>query len=93
MPNNPTFPCPVCGFEGLTEPPYDSSGCASFEICPSCGTEFGYHDAKKSHAELRRSWLEAGAAWHSKTITPPQNWDALKQLQAAGLKVDSHESN
>jgi len=52
--------CPVCGFAELTQPPYDSTGCASFEICPSCGTEFGYHDANKSHEELRRRWLAAG---------------------------------
>src|ERR1700722_1795355 len=43
--------CPVCGYAKLAEPPYDKTGCASFEICPSCGIEFGYHDASKSHAD------------------------------------------
>jgi transcription elongation factor Elf1 len=86
MPNSNTFSCPVCGFAGLSEPAYDSSGCASFEICPSCGTEFGYHDATKSHAELRKLWLDAGAPWRSQTTPPPHDWDALEQLHAAGLK-------
>lgn len=34
--------CPVCEYQGLDEPPYDSEGWGSFEICPQCGTEFGY---------------------------------------------------
>jgi hypothetical protein len=37
-----TFLCPVCEYAGLHEPPYDESGWGSFEICPQCGTEFGY---------------------------------------------------
>jgi hypothetical protein len=57
--------CPVCGYAKLAEPPYDKTGCASFEICPSCGTEFGYHDASKSHAEPRR-------LWHSRSLDNSQ---------------------
>lgn len=34
--------CPVCGWGRLEEPPEGAS--QSFEICPSCGTEFGFHD-------------------------------------------------
>jgi hypothetical protein len=86
MCNSKTFCCPVCGFAGLSEPPYDEKGCASFDICPSCGTEFGYDDATKSHAELRRLWLAAGAPWKSQTTSQPPNWDVLKQLESAGLK-------
>jgi hypothetical protein len=77
--------CPVCGFAGLTEPPYDSAGCASFDICPCCGTEFGYDDATKSHGELRKDWLAAGASWRSKAQGPPPNWDPLTQLRESGL--------
>src|ERR1700678_4028583 len=68
--SNP-FTCPVCGFTGLTEAPYDEHGCASFEICPSCGTEFGYDDANRSHEDLRKAWLAAGKTWWSQTIKPP----------------------
>jgi hypothetical protein len=77
--------CPVCGYPKLAESPYDKTGCASFEICPSCGTEFGYHDASKSHDELRRLWLAAGAPWRSRAMAPPTDWSAVNQLRAAGL--------
>ena len=36
--------CPVCGYGELHEPAYDRFGCASFEICPCCGIEFGLED-------------------------------------------------
>jgi len=78
--------CPVCGFAELAEPPYDSAGCASFEICPSCGTEFGYDDAKTSHEELRTRWLSAGGHWSSQTMAAPPAWNAKEQLKAAGMK-------
>ena len=45
--------CPVCGYNALHEPAYDRFGCASFEICPCCGIEFGYDDARRSHETLR----------------------------------------
>lgn len=84
--NSRTFICPVCGFPDLTEPPYDQHGCASFDICPCCGTEFGYTDARKSHDQLRDEWLAAGAHWHSRAVQQPPGWNALNQLRAAGLK-------
>jgi len=86
MLNKKAFSCPVCGFGQLLEPPYDKSGGASFEICPSCGTEFGYDDATKSHAELRKAWLAAGSPWWSRVNPPPPNWDPAEQLRRAGLK-------
>jgi hypothetical protein len=86
MHNNDQYSCPVCGFDGLLEPAFDGSGCASFEICPSCGTEFGYHDARKSHQELRRLWVASGAHWFSMSTNPPPGWDAEEQLRAAKLQ-------
>ena len=85
MPNNQTYVCPVCGYDSLTEPPYDAYGCALFEICPSCETQFGYQDAGRSHEDLRESWLRAGAPWHSKVIAPPSEWNAIRQLKATGF--------
>jgi hypothetical protein len=76
---------PGCGYANLAEPPYDKTGGASFEICPSCGTEFGYHDASKSHAELRKLWLAAGATWRSRAEVSPPDWSGIEQLKAAGL--------
>lgn len=36
--------CPVCGFEGLEEPPYDEYNEPSYEVCSCCGFEFGVDD-------------------------------------------------
>lgn len=36
------YTCPVCDYDKLDEPPYDETGFGSFDICPQCGTEFGY---------------------------------------------------
>lgn len=85
MHKNDFFTCLVCGFAGLTSAPYDASGCASFDICPSCGTEFGYDDASKSHRELRQLWLAAGAPWRSSRVSIPEGWNAVDQIRAAGL--------
>jgi len=79
--------CPVCGYANLAELPYDKTGGASFEICPSCETEFGYHDASKSHAELRKLWLAAGAPWRSRATVSPPDWSGIEQLRAAGLDI------
>jgi hypothetical protein len=85
MPNENCFVCPVCGFPNLYEAPYDAYGHPSFEICPSCGTEFGYHDANRTHAELRKQWIAAGTPWHS-DVKAPLNWDPIQQLRSAGLQ-------
>jgi hypothetical protein len=81
------YRCPVCGYSDLDEPPYDKYGCASFDICPCCGTEFGYHDATRSHAQLRQDWVTRGAPWFS-TMPPPPDWSALEQLTAAGFAIE-----
>ena len=71
--------CPVCGYDQLRRPARD------FIICPSCGTEFDYHDATTSHEELRARWLRRGAAWTSRVVQPPQGWNAYDQLVRARL--------
>lgn len=76
---------PVCGFPTLTEPPYDEHDCASFEICPCCGTEFGNDDATQSHVDIRLAWFNRGAKWFSETTLPPPQWDPMKQLRDAGF--------
>jgi hypothetical protein len=55
-----SYTCPVCRFEGLAYPPYESwppppdielsppyedlLGAPSYEVCPRCGFEFGNDD-------------------------------------------------
>jgi hypothetical protein len=72
------YVCPVCCYKNLPYPPQD------YEICPSCGTEFEYHDALRSHEELREMWVGKRAPWHSRVITPPIDWNPWLQLIIGG---------
>ena len=74
-----TYQCPVCAFAGLDEPPVD------FTICPSCGTEFGYHDFIRGHDELRSQWIATGPKWHSSVVPAPPQWNGMEQLRRGGL--------
>ncbi|MDQ3648866.1 MAG: hypothetical protein M3458_01040 [Acidobacteriota bacterium] len=76
------YTCPVCGYNQLEDAP------ANHEICPSCGTEFGYHDFTRSHVELRAQWLAKGAQWHSRIDPKPYGWNPYRQLFDAGLGYD-----
>ncbi|MEG0362168.1 MAG: hypothetical protein RR602_11090 [Longicatena sp.] len=74
--------CPVCGFDKLTEPPYNKFSNPSFEICGCCGFQFGYDDMSegKSYEEYRNSWIENNYEWFSED-RKPQNWDYKEQLK------------
>jgi hypothetical protein len=74
--------CPVCGFHGLKEPPRDLSGGGSYEICPSCGFQFGVSDDDDAigYEEWREDWISNGMEWSSIGIPQPKEWDAKKQL-------------
>jgi hypothetical protein len=65
------YTCPVCFFDGMTEPPQD------YYICECCGTEFGTDDEMRSHSELRTEWLALGAKWFYGQ--PPTGWNPWKQ--------------
>jgi len=74
--------CPVCGFGGLKEAPYDRQNSPSYEICPCCGFEFGFDEEIGQDAFLafRRRWIEQGALWFMPKLKP-KNWDLKRQLQ------------
>jgi len=80
------FTCPVCGFPGLNEPPRSAAGGGSYEICPSCGFQFGVSDDDRgeTYAGWRARWLAEGARWHSANPSPA-GWDPHAQLRSAGL--------
>ena len=74
--------CPVCGWR--YDPPlmrYLVDGW----ICPCCSTEYGYSDRVYTYAELRATWIANGAQWWSDDERPPPGWNAITQLQQAGL--------
>lgn len=77
------YVCPVCGYPGLTEPPRTPDSGPSYEICPSCGFQFGYDDDSEGidYATWRRNWLAAGTPWRSRN-PPPPGWDPVDQLRA-----------
>jgi hypothetical protein len=81
-----TWTCPVCGYPGLGEEPRPASGGGSYEICPSCGFQFGVDDDDRGETfdDWRARWAAAGSPWRSAS-PPPPGWDAAAQLRAAGL--------
>lgn len=70
--------CTVCGYE-MEDGPRD------FNICPSCGTEFGLHDFETTIAALRAGWLLTGPQWHSTVAAQPSDWNPIRQLTALFL--------
>src|ERR1017187_1954302 len=67
------YTCPVCGFR-MKYP------AADYNICPSCGTEFGNNDVNASIEDLRASWLDSGPRWWSKFEAQPANWEPIWQV-------------
>lgn len=80
-------PCPVCGWPELREPPRNKFGHSSFEICPSCGFEFGFDDDDLglTYKEARARWIAAGMPWWSPSRPGPVDWNPEQQLARAGL--------
>jgi len=65
--------CPVCGFTMEKTP-------ADFNICPSCGTEFGNDNLDWTFSELRQAWLDNGAQWWSESTHAPNGWNPIEQV-------------
>ncbi|MDF9825351.1 hypothetical protein M2475_001806 [Breznakia sp. PF5-3] len=76
------YKCLVCGYLGLYEKPYDKNGCASYEICPCCGFQFGFDDKDqgKTFESYRIKWISDGAQWSNKK-KQPRNWSLEEQLK------------
>jgi hypothetical protein len=82
--------CTVCGWPSLAEAPRSASGGGSYEICPSCGFQFGVTDDDQgiSEAKWRARWIEGGMKWASAARPEPAKWDARAQLRRAGLSKE-----
>ena len=81
--------CPVCGFLGLAEPPYSDASGYSYEICRSCGFQFGVSDDDEgfTYDSWRSKWIAAGLRWSSVATKPPLNRSAIDDLRAIGIEV------
>jgi len=79
--------CLVCGFDKLLEEPYPD-GEGSYEICPSCGFQFGVSDQDRHFTfdEWRRKWILAGTPW-SGHAQRPFNWNPAEQLKRIGVSL------
>ena len=83
-----TFTCPVCGYPGLTEEPRSPrTGGGSYEICPSCGFQFGVTDDADdfTYEAWRNKWIAEGMQWDRGSTQPPAGWNPREQLRRAGL--------
>ena len=74
--------CPVCAYPKLTEPPRAKSGGGSYEICPSCGFEFGVSDDDlgHTHESWRKTWIAKGMKWSSRGTKQPAGWASAAQI-------------
>lgn len=78
--------CPVCNYSGLSENIVCLDGMPSFEICPSCGFQFGVDDEKGiTYDAWRDAWIKGGMKWWNDRICQPPNWDPIKQLVSRKL--------
>jgi hypothetical protein len=83
------YTCPVCGYPDLTELPRGEATGGSYEICPSCGIQFGYSDEAGGDAvrrqaiyeKWRQQWIEKGMLWRSIGIKQPPDWNPKEQLR------------
>ncbi len=68
--------CLVCSYPKLKSPPHSPSGGGSYEICPSCGYQYGVDDDDRgiTPEEWRRTWIANGAHWSSQGIQAPTDW-------------------
>jgi ribosomal protein L37E len=78
-----TYECPACGYPDLDEQPRTPGSGGSYEICASCGFEFGYTDEVSgfTYETWRARWIALGTPWDSTGIEdPPAGWDPQAQL-------------
>lgn len=82
--------CPVCGYPCLAEEVQRADGW-SYEICPSCGFQFGVDtETGISYETWRKAWVKGGMKWWDVSAGHPKNWDPVKQL---GLLNTSMKGN
>ncbi len=65
----------------------------SYEICVSCGFQFGVHDEDRhiSYEQWRDRCVSEGCPWKGLNTPPPENWDPIKQLRQLDLAERDEE--
>jgi hypothetical protein len=84
--NEEYYRCRVCGLQQDDLPWGEDGETPSFNICPCCGTEFGYEDFTLEATRAQRErWLSTGAKWF-KPKEKPEGWNLDEQLK----KIPQH---
>lgn len=82
--------CRVCGHEPEEAPWGPDARFGSFDICPSCGVEWGYEDSTfASTVQYRDRWVEQGGGW-AERHTPPDGLTTAARLKRAWLAEADH---
>jgi hypothetical protein len=69
------YTCPVCAYPEMSDPIEEGN------ICPCCGTEFGYDDdLGVTYRQLRDLWINGGMTWFSPVRRPAADWSPVRQL-------------
>lgn len=75
------YTCPVCAYSLMPYPVEEGN------ICPCCGTEFGFDDdLGMSFRRIRDAWVAAGTPWFSPIDPRPLLWNGLVQLILSGYE-------
>lgn len=74
--------CPVCGYPDLDASLWTDEGGGSYEICSSCGFQFGVTDDDRGYTyeSWRADWINRGMRWRDTYNPPPSDWDPRAQL-------------
>jgi len=69
----------------LAEQPRSESSGGSYEICSSCGFEFGVSDDDLgfTYEQWRQKWIDGGMIWNRGRTEPPISWNPVEQLRNA----------
>jgi len=75
------FECPVCTYNGLKKDSKEKL----HEICPSCGTQFGYSDSGPAsqdfyHGMLRERYITNGCKWYSRDKPRPEDFNPRENM-------------
>jgi hypothetical protein len=83
------YKCPVCGYPALAREPRTAVNGGSYEICASCGFQFGVSDDDLGHTydTWRTEWVARGLRWASIGVPEPEDWDPGAQLQALSANI------
>lgn len=67
----------------------------SYEICPSCGFEFGFDDLSEgeTYESYRCKWIANGCRWWSQSRLQAADWDLRAQLRNVGINLSNDLKN